>query len=689
MVDAGEVSSRPVWRRLLPPRFGWLALLVAPSSYLLLVAWLLTAGAKLSILREISGIDGLWTSGAWAVAGDLLACAAVIFVFALAEALRPGIAALTSVTSGAVLVAAGANAAYLLESGEQLSWQSLSTGVSRVADVWNIAREIGAPTLLYGGLLAVVLTTLPVWIRRSRIGNGEWRALYAPEIGRARAHCSAFLAMAGAALLWLVPAPAALPVLQLGRSLVLPGPAGLHGRVARVPAADVGFAGYEPERIVAAPAIAALRAGRRPNVLVVVLESARFDHTELARPAAAQGQAPGTAEGKGTRTPALRALAARGASFHRARAVVPHTSKSVFNILCGRLPTLQTAILETADLPRSQCLASILAEAGYRTAFFQSALGSFEDRPRLVHKLGFDHFAAWEDIRGEPLGYLASDDESLAPAFASWLESTPEPFFATLLTSATHHPYRLGAETARRAAAEGLPMTAAEDRYARLLEAQDRMLGRVMDDLRKRGRLADTLVVVVGDHGEGFGDKGVRQHDNNFFEEGLHVPLVFAGPGVPVVEIHENVSLSDVTPSLLGLLGAPVSADARATLAGIDVLSEPVPPKRLLPFVCWFHRRCSGFVSGRQKVVITPDAAGAYYFDLDADPEERMPRPLPQELYEAMEGVRATIASHQTRGFRPRYGEVRYGAWHCPARHKGCTHPRGAAAHAAADGAEG
>ena len=106
---------------------------------------------------------------------------------------------------------------------------------------------------------------------------------------------------------------------------------------------------------------------------------------------------------------------------------------------------MQRHIIEVTESIEVQCLPDVLRRAGYRTAFFQSALGRFEDRPRLVALLGYEEFAAWEEIRGEPLGYLASDDESMVPVVARWLDSSEgdEPFFATVLTSAAHHPYQL------------------------------------------------------------------------------------------------------------------------------------------------------------------------------------------------------------------------------------------------------
>ena len=200
---------------------------------------------------------------------------------------------------------------------------------------------------------------------------------------------------------------------------------------------------------------------------------------------------------------------------------------------------MQNRIVEYSANFVSQCLPAVLRTAGYRTGFFQSARGIFEQRPRLAANMGYEDFAAWEDIQGEELGYLASDDESLVAPIANWIDRQPsdQPFFITALTSAAHHPYRLSTRARARAEKSGAPVETDEDRYARLVEAEDELLGALLEIVETRALRDRTIFVVAGDHGEGFGDKGVKQHDNNFYQEGLRVPVVFAGPGVPKAEI--------------------------------------------------------------------------------------------------------------------------------------------------------
>jgi arylsulfatase A-like enzyme len=187
--------------------------------------------------------------------------------------------------------------------------------------------------------------------------------------------------------------------------------------------------------------------------------------------------------------------------------------------------------------------------------------------------------------------------------------------------------------------------------------------------------LDNTIVVVVGDHGEGLGEKGVRQHDTNFYEEGLRVPLVIAGPGVPHMEIDGNVSLVDMTPTLLGLLGLQLSEHAAPTIDGLDVSRTPPPENQPRYFACWFEAHCRGFVVGMRKVVEVPGSRIAFWFDLAVDPDEKQPQALTPELRAQLPALRGVVRAHQTGTWPMELSTTRpYGAWQCPPGEP-CRHP--------------
>jgi arylsulfatase A-like enzyme len=101
--------------------------------------------------------------------------------------------------------------------------------------------------------------------------------------------------------------------------------------------------------------------------------------------------------------------------------------------------------------------------------------------------------------------------------------------------------------------------------YGNLMRRQDAYLRRVLDTLRSRGLLDDTLVIRTSDHGEmGLAHGGLRQKNFNMYEEALRVPLVFSNPRLfPRARRSDAlVSHVDFLPTVAGLLGAPRSARA-------------------------------------------------------------------------------------------------------------------------------
>jgi len=425
---------------------------------------------------------------------------------------------------------------------------------------------------------------------------------------------------------------------------------------------------FAPETVVAGTEIEKLRARHQTNVLVIVLESTRFDRVENPED-----------ETPEVRTPHLLALAKRGRWAKTAYAAFPHTTKSLFSILCGRLPTMQAAFFETGAHPFPQCLPAILRDAGYATYFSQSAMGAFERRPVLATQLGYNAFASWEEIGGEQLGYLASDDLSLVEPFDSWLDSVGDgqPFMATVLTSSTHHSYRLPKAKQLGLAADGLEVSALseEERYRHLVGVEDELVGKLLAVLESRALLEDTLVVVAGDHGEGFGDKGVRQHDNNFYQEGLRVPLIVAGPGVPPGRVDGTVSLIDVMPTVLD--GLHVSSEPPNEWEFGRSLLQPVEEGRVAYFMCYYKNQCAGFIDGDIKVVAQLAKRRAFFFDLANDPNEDQPRTLTPELRERLNESLDRIGTRRFDSELLLLGAPDLpGEWKCDAETGKCTHPR-------------
>ncbi|MCB9701636.1 MAG: sulfatase-like hydrolase/transferase [Myxococcales bacterium] len=650
------------WKDLIPPRHGWIRLLTSFSTYVLTASAIATLVAKSIAVYDLEGVSHPLILLAWALTSDGLVYFGVAALLALMESRFRWAWVVTAPLALGGAITATLNTGYLLITGEQATWEAFTQLFARMQDVADITSE-GLTTevvlRIVGGLLVGIGFPLILrWELRRRRWTFERRIH-----GRARMLCAAWLAVLALIVMIVTPRPQTAMARNLGKNALLSTVRTL------VTSLNTGsFKGYKPVRLVSAETIDEVAARPDlPNVVVVVLESTRYDKTSL------------SGREEVASTPNLEALAESGLVAHRTRAVLPHTTKSLFSILCGRFPLMQKKIVEVSSDLKVQCLPSILSDIGYTTAFMQSSWGTFEWRPRLVHRLGFQDFLAWEDIQGQSLGYLASDDESLVRPFGRFLneaKASNQPFMVTLLTSATHHPYRLSRKSSKIAKEQELPRQTNEERYLRLIESEDRMLGGLLAELDKRKLRDNTIVVVVGDHGEGFGEKGVKQHDTNYYEEGLRVPLVMSGPGVPQMEVRGNASLVDVTPTLLALLGIPVDEKAKDSVNGFNLIADDFPGDKPRYFTCWFEQRCAGFVVGDRKVIVEPQTDEAWYYDLLRDPEESNPLALTRELEAELRNHERELARYRARKWDVKWGEVAYPLWLCAKGSSICKHPK-------------
>ena len=297
----------------------------------------------------------------------------------------------------------------------------------------------------------------------------------------------------------------------------------------------------------------------------------------------------------------LKELAGDGVLFESAHAITPHSSKSIFSILCGSMPLLNQKIIETASNLDVSCLPHRYQEYGYESIFMQSASGGFESRPRLAKTMGYDHFLAREDLASKKLGYLASDDAKLVAAFSNYIRKNADPFFATVFTSAAHHPYVLPEE----ASSAGKKMNAFE-RYLLLQKRADQTLETMVKELKETNRYNNTLIIALGDHGEGFGEFGVKQHDMNFYDEGLHVPVVVKFPKEKRFRqlVNQNyeaaISLKDIVPFVMNQLEAPFRFNS---FLARRIKAQSADEKKVY-FNCWYEKNCVGWIADDQKTVL-------------------------------------------------------------------------------------
>jgi arylsulfatase A-like enzyme len=92
--------------------------------------------------------------------------------------------------------------------------------------------------------------------------------------------------------------------------------------------------------------------------------------------------------------------------------------------------------------------------------------------------------------------------------------------------------------------------------YIAEVESVDERVGYIIKALKYKNLLKNTLIIFTSDHGESFGEHGIYDHGTSYYEELVHIPLIYFGPGLlKNSKIHTPVSNLDLIPTIKDLLG--------------------------------------------------------------------------------------------------------------------------------------
>lgn len=164
------------------------------------------------------------------------------------------------------------------------------------------------------------------------------------------------------------------------------------------------------------------------------------------------------------------------------------------------------------------------------------------------------------------------------------------------------------------------------DKYRAMLRLVDEQIGEFVDQLVARRLWDDTIVVLVSDHGEGLGEDP-RLPDNHgrvLYNPLIHVPLAIRIPGEPGRVVADPVSVLDITPTLLDLVGA----EPLPGLDGRSLLPHLVPnaPDELRPRARPLVLNESdqyGVIAWPYKLLVRPGENLTELYDLSSDFGER------------------------------------------------------------------
>ncbi|HVP12878.1 MAG TPA: sulfatase-like hydrolase/transferase [Phycisphaerae bacterium] len=292
------------------------------------------------------------------------------------------------------------------------------------------------------------------------------------------------------------------------------------------------------------------------NLLLITLDTTRAD-------------ALGCYGGTNATTPNLDKLAAAGVRCTQCVTSCPMTLPAHASIMTGLSSFVHGARTNgTACVPASNLtLAKTLQAAGCRT---RAVIASFV----LNKQFGLDQgFEVYHDVVPPSAG-AALEAERRADAVADdaikLMQSLgSDRFFMWVHFYDPHRPYI----SARH------PDRSSPEAYADEVSFMDEHIGRLLQELQRLKLDSNTLVVAVGDHGEGLGQHDEPTHGYFLYDTTLRVPLIFRCPGVLDVGrvVNPQIRTIDIAPTILALLGC----DEMPGIQGANVLpllrGQPMP----------------------------------------------------------------------------------------------------------------
>lgn len=306
------------------------------------------------------------------------------------------------------------------------------------------------------------------------------------------------------------------------------------------------------------------------NVLLLTIDALRYDFFRHDR------------QDLNPDAPALNRFAQENISFKNAFSCGPYTRFSFPSIFTSRYATKVTAVIDEVGVglnPEAKTWVQALTASDFHTAGFttNAYLSSF-----FGYQRGFDHY---EDRRKPFLPILQEnlpeiddffykvqrkvmektflsgyevDSRYINQRFVEWLKMSRQPFFSWIHYMDVHSPYLNDRGLAHKAINNQLSTKEhqlLQVAYRRSVRHCDKSFQSLLNYLKRQNLLDKTIIILTADHGEEFNDHGEYFHKGKLYDELIHVPLVIRHPHLAKQEVDHLVSLRDLGPTILSLVG--------------------------------------------------------------------------------------------------------------------------------------
>ena len=299
----------------------------------------------------------------------------------------------------------------------------------------------------------------------------------------------------------------------------------------------------------------------QPNVIVVVLESFRFESIS-----------PG-------RMPRLHAWSQPGMVAENHYSGSNCSPQGGFALLFGQLAMCMDSVLNT-NADASLC--QMARTSGYETRLYASCDFFYRRMSEFFAEPDFDSVQLFRYERNR---WPEADTESIE-TLREGIETATTPQLAVAFLMSTHYDYQYPIELesmdveslvdqAMLKDAEQATQRVSRTRYQKSLAFMDQMLGDFVESLD----MDQNIVVITGDHGESMWEDGTIAHGSRLSEIQSRVPMIIFGAGIEQARLTTPTSHTDLLPTLASRLGVTTTGPGQH---GIDWLNGLPSGPRLL-----------------------------------------------------------------------------------------------------------
>lgn len=249
------------------------------------------------------------------------------------------------------------------------------------------------------------------------------------------------------------------------------------------------------------------------------------------------------------------------------------TRMGVFSMFMGMPGNYWFPFLESR---RGAAFVGVLQQQQYQMSFYTSAKFSYPEFDKTIfaqvpseqlHEIA-NATSGWESDRDNVtnlLSFIDNRDQS-RPFFTFMFFESPHARYYFPPESAIAKPYRddLNYATLSKEALRN-DIVPIKNRYINSVHHLDMQFGRIFDYLKQHQLMDNTIVVLIGDHGEEFMEHGFWGHNSTFVDQQVRTPLVIYAPNMQPLVSNQMTSHMDVVPTIMPLLGVTNPSSDYAT----------------------------------------------------------------------------------------------------------------------------